>query len=77
MMLRLKPYQSAPDTIAGTAVLEHDNGREERVAWIRLPSWGFWYDPCWDEMRWGQRVLIYRGWHGFSIRWRFPPKAFQ
>lgn len=70
--MKVKPYDLVRDTAVGTVVIEHRDGREERCAWLRLPSWGIGYDMCTDEMRWGQRVLWYFGHRGLEIRWRFP-----
>jgi hypothetical protein len=41
---------------------------------LRLPSWGYGYDICMDEERWGQRVLKWRGKRGFSMGWSFLPQ---
>jgi len=70
--MRLKPYEAAPDTRFGTAILEHADGREERIAWLWLPIWGYEYDFISNAHRWGHRVLVYRGWYGFQLHWRFP-----
>lgn len=70
MTLRLRPYEAAPDTRFGTAVLEHGDGREARIAWIRLPIFGYELVDYGQRYAWCQRVLVYHGWHGFSLHWR-------
>ena len=68
---KLRPYDGLPSTVFGVAVVEHPGG-EARVAWIRLPVWGFEYCPWRDEYRWGCRFLIYHGRIGFRLTWMFP-----
>lgn len=70
--MRFPEYGLIPDTIFGTGILELRNGEEERIIWLRLPSWGYEYHPAYNEDRWGQRMLVYFGRRGLKIRWRFP-----
>lgn len=75
----VRAYDGAMDVHwwGGTAVrINHANGMQERVAMIRLPSFGMGYCIHADELRWGQRTLIYRGHSGFSLGWYFKPEAY-
>lgn len=71
---RMKPQGFLPDTPFGAAVVCHGRyypPREARVIWLRLPVWGFEYCPQTGDYRWGQRVVVYHGWHGFRLYWQF------
>lgn len=54
-------------------ILNMNDGSESRFINLRLPSYGMMYSINSDEMRWGQRVLVYRGDNGFSIWPYFRP----
>lgn len=59
-----------PDTVCGTGVHIDREGREARVFWLRLPSFGWYFDYNFDHELWGQRVLFYHGRQGFRFFWR-------
>lgn len=59
-----------PDQAFGAAVIAW-KGFEARVIWLWLPIWSYEYDWPTDSYKWGQRILIYNGRTGFSLRWRF------
>lgn len=42
----------------------------EPVLWLRLPSFGMYYDLTTDSHRFGQRVLVYHGREGWRVLWR-------
>lgn len=42
---------------------------------LRLPSFGYGYDISSDRLRWGQRVLMYHGRKGLSVKWLFAPQS--
>ena len=48
-------------------VFELQDGTQERFIWLRIPSYGMFYSINNDEMRWGQRVIVYRGRTGFQM----------
>jgi hypothetical protein len=41
--------------------------KEEYFLWLRLPSYGMEYSLAHDDYRWAQRVLTWRGNHGFGL----------
>jgi len=69
--MRIKPYEAIPLTKFGTAILEEYDGREARVIWLQLPIFGYEAVDYGRRYAWCQRMLIYHGHHGFSLRW-FP-----
>jgi len=62
-----------PDTLAG-GVVSGDPASFARpkvpILWLRLWSFGMYYDIASDAHRWGQRVLVWHGLKGFRIVWR-------
>ena len=73
-MLRLKveDLPLLPDTWCGAAVLIYPDGKEARIAWIWLPIWNYEADCRVQRYGWAHRVLVYHGWTGFKLAWRFP-----
>lgn len=66
---------SHPDTYCGCVLLVYPFqgwGRpaEAYFAWLRLPFFGYEYQPVYDKYMWSQLVLAFHGWHGFRTYWR-------
>ena len=72
--MRIKPYEVLPPfRWFLTWIQEFPNGTEYRMAALKLPSWQWKVDICWDEYRWHQLVILYHGRDGFQVHWWATP----
>lgn len=74
--MRVKQNYPIPDRAFVCGVIEGPQDEfgvpeESYFFTLRLPSYGYMYDIVRDRDRWAQRVLVYHGKYGFSIRPRF------
>ena len=66
----LRPGECVPDfRWWWTGVVEECDGRQFRVAFLKLPSWQVRVDPVFGRPMWYRLVLIYRGDTLFQFQW--------
>jgi len=60
---------SPPFKVFLWAILKHEDGREERLAILKLPSWKMKESFLTNKPEWHRLRLIYLGWRGFFFDW--------